>query len=194
MTKSTLLVGDITIDCKGLACPMPIIRTKKAIEGMLPGQVLEVQATDKGSLADLQAWSGNAGHHYLGTAIEGEELRHFVRKSEPSEMKQSTVFPDTITNDELELVLSKDKTAVVLDVREAAEYVFNHLPGAISIPLGQLENRFSELNKQENIYVICRTGTRSDLACQLLAKHDFTHIKNVLPGMSEWKGSIATSI
>ena len=40
---------DMSLDCKGLACPMPIVKTKKAIEGLASGQVIEIKATDKGS-------------------------------------------------------------------------------------------------------------------------------------------------
>ena len=40
---------DMNLDCKGLACPMPIVKTKKAMEGLASGQVIEIEATDKGS-------------------------------------------------------------------------------------------------------------------------------------------------
>ena len=49
--------ADVQLDAKGLACPMPIVKTKKAMNDLEEGQVLEVQATDKGSKADLAAWS-----------------------------------------------------------------------------------------------------------------------------------------
>lgn len=45
------------LDAKGLACPMPIVKTKKEMTSLEPGQVIEIQATDKGSTADLRAWS-----------------------------------------------------------------------------------------------------------------------------------------
>ncbi|MBH5318605.1 sulfurtransferase TusA family protein [Paenibacillus sp. GSMTC-2017] len=173
---------------------MPIVRTKKAIEGMSSGQVIEVQATDKGSLADLQAWSRKSGHDYLGTVTEGELMRHFVRKSHPNELKQSMAYPHTVTNDELTGLVEKQQEILILDVREAAEFAFQHVPGAVSIPLGQLEERVSELSKEQDIYVICRTGIRSDLACQLLMGHGFLKVKNVLPGMSGWSGRTVASI
>ena len=53
------------LDAKGLACPMPIVKTKKAMNDLEEGQVLEVQATDKGSKADLAAWSKTVGHQYI---------------------------------------------------------------------------------------------------------------------------------
>ncbi|MEI2400959.1 sulfurtransferase TusA family protein, partial [Paenibacillus phytohabitans] len=58
------------LDAKGLACPMPIVKTKKAMNHLEGGQVLEVLATDKGSKADLKAWAESTGHQYLGTLEE----------------------------------------------------------------------------------------------------------------------------
>jgi rhodanese-related sulfurtransferase len=51
-----------------------------------------------------------------------------------------------------------------------------------------LENRVLELNPDDDIYVICRTGTRSDMACQLLSEKGFKRVTNVVPGMSGWTG------
>lgn len=188
MKKNNGLHTDVSLDCKGLACPMPIVRTKKTIDGMEAGSVLEIQATDKGSLADLQAWAKNAGHHYLGTVTEGDVYKHYVRKSAPSETKPQSSHPHTATNEELAAKLADGEDVVVLDVREPAEYAFNHIPGAISIPLGQLEGRLGEVQEKQDIYVVCRTGTRSDFACQLLSERGFKQVWNVLPGMSDWSG------
>ena len=79
---------------------------------------------------------------------------------------------------------------LVLDVREEAEFAFGHIEGAKSIPMGELESRLEELNKDQEIYVICRTGKRSDMAAQLLVKNGFTKVYNVLPGMTEWNGNL----
>ena len=49
--------ADVQLDAKGLACPMPIVKTKKAMNDLVDGQILEVIATDKGSKADLAAWA-----------------------------------------------------------------------------------------------------------------------------------------
>ena len=56
--------------------------------------------------------------------------------------------------------------------------------------MGELEARMEELDKDQEIYVICRTGNRSDLAAQMLVKAGFTKVYNVLPGMTEWKGEL----
>ncbi|TKH86570.1 sulfurtransferase TusA family protein, partial [Bacillus cereus] len=50
------------LDVKGLACPMPIVKTKKAMEALQSGEVLEVHVTDKGAIKDIPAWSQKGGH------------------------------------------------------------------------------------------------------------------------------------
>lgn len=57
--------SDKVLDAKGLACPMPIVRTKKAMNELESGQILEVHATDKGAKNDLTAWSKSGGHDLL---------------------------------------------------------------------------------------------------------------------------------
>lgn len=178
------------LDAKGLACPMPIVRTKKALEGLTAGQVLEIQATDKGSLADIQSWAKTTGHQYLGSSQEGDVLHHFVRKSDPTEVKEERKYPNTITNEELEQRIKENPDVKILDVREPAEFAFSRIPDAISIPLGELEQRTDELNQDDEIHVICRTGNRSDMAAQLLSDKGFKNVKNVVNGMSEWKAPI----
>jgi rhodanese-related sulfurtransferase/TusA-related sulfurtransferase len=181
------LKTDLLLDAKGLACPMPIVKTKKAMNELQAGQVLEVQATDKGSKADLEAWAKSAGHQFLGTIEQGDVLKHYLRKSS-NDGTIERKHPNITSNEELEKKLDVNENIVVLDVREAAEYAFNHIPNAISIPLGELENRLSELNTADEIYVVCRTGNRSDLAAQKLAEKGFANVINVVPGMSAWSG------
>ena len=69
-----MIKADFQLDAKGLACPMPIVKTKKTMNELEEGQVLEVQATDKGSKADLAAWAETVGHQYIGTVEEGDVL------------------------------------------------------------------------------------------------------------------------
>jgi len=183
---------NMTVDAKGLSCPMPIVKTKKAINDLEPGQVLEVQATDKGSKADIKAWAESTGHQYLGTIEEDGVLKHYIRKATDSETKKETKFSNVVSNEELHNQMN-DPSALILDVREPAEYAFDHIPGALSIPLGELENRINELPKDKTIYVVCRTGTRSDLAAQKLTEKGFTNVWNVVPGMSQWNGPLDTA-
>ncbi|MDZ5471271.1 sulfurtransferase TusA family protein [Bacillus sp. 31A1R] len=179
--------ANVMIDAKGLACPMPIVKTKKAMNVLGAGLVLEVQATDKGSKADLQAWAKSSGHQYLGTIEEGDVLKHYLRKSSGDETIEKK-HPHVIQNSELEGKLQSDKL-VILDVRESAEYAFGHIPNAVSIPLGELEERMGELSQDTEVYVVCRTGNRSDLAAQKLAEKGFKAF-NVVPGMSQWTGKL----
>lgn len=186
---TTILQANRILACEGLACPLPVVRTKKAMEEIQTGEVLEVRATDKGSIADLQSWAKRTGHQYVGLLEEGEVYRHFLRKSNPAETKEEIKHPYTITNEELQGKLAANEKLNIIDVREPAEYVFGRIPGATSIPLGELEQRLGELNAAEEYHIVCRTGSRSDLACQLLKDKGF-NVKNVLPGMSGWIGEI----
>ena len=62
--------------------------------------MLEVQATDKGSTADLKAWAESSGHHYLGTTEEAGILKHYVRKSSGEE-KVEKKHPHIVSNEQL---------------------------------------------------------------------------------------------
>lgn len=188
MEMAEIKVDDV-LDCKGLACPMPVVRTKKAVENLQAGQVLEVQATDHGSLADLKGWATRTGHQYLGSKEAGDVLHHYLRKADPDEQKEENRFADQIKNEELQGKLD-DNNVLILDVREQAEYAFNHIPGAKLIPFGELEQRLDELDKEQEICVVCRTSNRSDMACHMLAEKGFSKVKNVVPGMSEWEGPV----
>ncbi|MBJ8118708.1 MULTISPECIES: sulfurtransferase TusA family protein [Bacillus] len=179
---------DVSLDCKGLACPMPIVKTKKAMEGLISGQVIEVQATDKGSTIDIQSWANKVGHQYIGTKYEGDLLMHYVRKAHEHEMNEVVKYPYTIMNAELQDILLSGEECIVLDVREAAEFAFGHIPSAISVPLGELDS--AVFDQEKLIYVVCRTGNRSDVACQMLKEKGNSNVKNVIPGMVEWQGNI----
>jgi tRNA 2-thiouridine synthesizing protein A len=72
--------SDKVLDAKGLACPMPIVRTKKAMDELASGQVLEIHVTDKGAKNDLTAWAKSAGHEMVQSAEEGDVLKFWIRK------------------------------------------------------------------------------------------------------------------
>jgi TusA-related sulfurtransferase len=69
------------LDCKGLNCPLPVIKTKKAIEQLAIGQVLQMIATDPGSKSDMVAWSKSTGHELVETREEPGVFTFFVRKT-----------------------------------------------------------------------------------------------------------------
>lgn len=176
------------LDAKGLACPMPIVRTKKAITNLEPGQVIEVQATDKGSTADIKAWADSTGHQYLGTVEDGEVLKHYLRKASEEETKEDTKHEAIMDLRVLRNKIDAGESLAIVDVREPAEFAFGHIPGAKNIPLGELEERLSEIDQNEELHIICRTGRRSDLAAQKLKANGYKNVKNIVPGMSNWEG------
>ena len=70
-----------TLDAKGLACPMPIVKTKKAIDTLNSGEVLEVLVTDKGALNDFTAWAGAGGHTIVKQKEEAGVLYFYIQKA-----------------------------------------------------------------------------------------------------------------
>ncbi|MCQ6274878.1 CoA-disulfide reductase [Bacillus sp. V3B] len=71
---------DKVVDVTGLTCPMPIVKLKKGIESIESNQILELHATDRGTLSDLPAWSKNAGHTILKTEQDGPVLKFWIQK------------------------------------------------------------------------------------------------------------------
>ena len=69
------------LDARGLNCPLPILRTKKAIAAMASGEVLQVTATDPGSLKDLQSFCGQTGHVMLAADAANGEFVFRIRKA-----------------------------------------------------------------------------------------------------------------
>ena len=73
--------ADQVLDCSGLACPMPIIKTRKAIDGLQVGQVLKMIATDPGSIPDIEAWSKKTGHTVLETEQASGKYTFYIKKT-----------------------------------------------------------------------------------------------------------------
>lgn len=70
---------DDTLDARGLVCPMPLLKTRKAINKMEPGQILEVLSTDGGTKNDLPAFARSNGHEYLGDTEDDGFGRYYIR-------------------------------------------------------------------------------------------------------------------
>ena len=70
---------DETLDCRGLRCPMPLLRTKKTISKMKSGQVLEVLGTDPGTKNDLPFFASRGGHEYLGDKDDEGFIRFYIK-------------------------------------------------------------------------------------------------------------------
>ena len=72
--------ADKVLDAKGLACPMPIVKTKKAMNELESGQVLEILTTDKGAKNDLTAWAKAGGHELLNYEENGDVYTFWIKK------------------------------------------------------------------------------------------------------------------
>lgn len=70
----------ITVDAKGLNCPMPIVKTAQAVKAMASGETVEVLATDPGSIKDFAAWSKSTGNVLVEQTVEGGVYRFVMRK------------------------------------------------------------------------------------------------------------------
>jgi tRNA 2-thiouridine synthesizing protein A len=68
------------LDAKGLSCPMPLLRTKKEINKINSGEILQVDGTDPGSRNDIPGWCARSNHEYLGEKEESGYMSFFVRK------------------------------------------------------------------------------------------------------------------
>lgn len=74
-------VADHVLDCKGMACPLPIVKTAKAIKEMEVGQVLELLATDPGVEPDMAAWSRRTKNELLKIDKDDDVYHVFVRRT-----------------------------------------------------------------------------------------------------------------
>jgi TusA-related sulfurtransferase len=71
---------DQTLDARDLLCPMPVVKTSKAMKELGPGQVLKIVATDRGAITDLPAWAETTGNEVLTWHEKDGELVFLIRK------------------------------------------------------------------------------------------------------------------
>ncbi len=88
-----------------------------------------------------------------------------------------------------EAVAKQQAGAFILDVREPSEWNEAHIAGATLIPLGELASRVSELPKDKEIVVVCRSGNRSAQARDLLLNDGFTQVTSMAGGLNQWKAA-----
>jgi rhodanese-related sulfurtransferase len=81
----------------------------------------------------------------------------------------------------------RDQGAFILDVREPSEWAQFHIPGATLIPLGSLPGRLSEVPKDRQVVVVCRTGIRSAQGRDILLKAGFTKVTSMTGGLNQWQ-------
>lgn len=73
--------ADSILDCTGLLCPMPVVKTKLAIDDMEPGQVLKIISTDAGAQKDFPAYCSETGHKLLKAAEDHGKFTFYIEKA-----------------------------------------------------------------------------------------------------------------
>ncbi|MDI3280221.1 MAG: sulfurtransferase TusA family protein [Bacillota bacterium] len=71
---------DLSLDLRGLACPLPVVRVGKSIKDVPVGGIVEAIATDPGALADFPAWAKTTGHEILKTERNGADIKFYIRR------------------------------------------------------------------------------------------------------------------
>ncbi|WP_376790490.1 sulfurtransferase TusA family protein [Thermoflexus sp.] len=74
------LKPDLTLDLRGLLCPMPVVRINQAIQNVPVGGVIEAYATDPGVMADIPAWCRSTGHELVKIEKQDKVIRFVVRR------------------------------------------------------------------------------------------------------------------
>ena len=97
-----------------------------------------------------------------------------------------TTLPDDVDVDTVEAV-RQNPGVYLLDVREPNEYAAGHIPGITLIPMGEVAARLSELPRDKEIIVTCRTGNRSSQVADLLREQGFTNVHNMTGGIVAWE-------
>ena len=69
------------LDCTGLSCPLPVLKTKKMIDSMNHGEILKMNSTDPGSKNDITSWIESSGNELLSMDQDGEKLIFFIKKA-----------------------------------------------------------------------------------------------------------------
>jgi len=101
---------------------------------------------------------------------------------------------DEITAQELNALFNNDQIPTVLDVREKHEVDIAKIDKTLHIPMQEVANRITELNKDKKIIVLCKSGKRSAKICQLLIDNNFNNVKNLKGGIITWSKEIDSSI
>ncbi len=70
-----------TLDCSGVMCPMPIVKTSNALKSMQVGEVLQMISTDPGVMSDMEAWAKQTRHELLSAVEEGSQYLFLVKKT-----------------------------------------------------------------------------------------------------------------
>ncbi len=113
----------------------------------------------------------------------------------PAEPMNAANHPDEVTVHEMQRALTNSQLGIqVIDVREPDEYEIAHISGTRLLPLGQLAQRFTELDPQQTYYLHCHSGVRSLKAVKFLQAQGFKYVKSVKGGIQAWSDEIDPSV
>ena len=73
-------MADVVLDAKGMNCPLPILKTRKALQTMQPGGLLEVLSTDAGSVADFESFCRQTGNQLVSSTKEGDVYKFVLKR------------------------------------------------------------------------------------------------------------------
>ena len=79
---------DAAVDARGLACPLPVLKARKALLGLTPGQRLLVVATDRMTAIDMPHFCNEAGHRLVAAETSGETLRFLIERRSPARRRR----------------------------------------------------------------------------------------------------------
>jgi adenylyltransferase/sulfurtransferase len=184
--------------------------SEAGVFGVLPGVIGSLQATEVIKLA-LGIGQPLFGRLMIYDALEGtfqnlklnkqadcqicgekpgittlSEAGHFCEDNAILSLSES----ERITATELANKLLGPHPPILIDVRTPVEQQISRISGAIFIPLAQLRDRLGELDKEKEIVVFCRTGSRSARALRILTESGFLRVKNLVGGINAWAAEV----
>ncbi|MGO4272540.1 rhodanese-like domain-containing protein [Paenibacillus sp. TAF58] len=97
---------------------------------------------------------------------------------------------NNLSPDQFQEELKGKQNSVLIDVREPGEVKQGYIPGALNIPLSQMKQRVGEIQKDDHVYLYCRSGMRSKQAARILKKNGFNKLSHLQGGIMSWKGKL----
>ena len=202
----------IEVDTSGLACPGPLNALIKSLKILPENKKLKIYATDPGFKASVEAYAklneavkllslGKEEGRIVAILEKGittyEEIEAPVKPEKKTRKqiraKGAPALSDITANELYERMDSDEAPTILIDVRTPQEYKgrTGHIKNSNLMPLGELMHKIDTLDeyKDEEIVVICHSGSRSMMASQLLVRAGFNDVRNLTGGMMVWHRS-----
>ena len=207
--KSKITDDYVEVDTAGLACPGPLNALIKSLETLPENKKLRIYATDPGFKASVEAYAelndavkllylGKESGKLVATLEKDstnlEEIESHVKLEKKTRKllrnSNAPALSDISASELYERLDTDDSPAIMIDVRTPQEYNgrMRHIKNTKLMPLGELMHKIDTLDefKDEEIVVICHSGSRSMMASQLLVRAGFKDVRNLTGGMMLW--------